>query len=181
MKLLPEWIDRIFARLQGVYGTQFTGKFSRVESGVDVGLLNAKEVWAEELGGFADKPEAIAFALKNLPSDFCPNAIEFRDLCRRAPKKEAPALAYTPTAEDIERARQASKAAAQAVSQAAGAAKVLHWATHPRSHDQLQAIAEAARKDVRFQKCMEQLVKEGIVSSDGRLLLAYRDGAFVKA
>jgi hypothetical protein len=86
--MLPiAWIDKMFARLQGIYGREFTSQFSVIDAnGNDVGMANAKQVWAEELAGFVDKPEAIAFVLKNLP-DRVPNAIKFRDMCRQAPVK----------------------------------------------------------------------------------------------
>ena len=86
--LRRDWVDRMFARLQGVYGREFTSQFSTGldVNGVDLGIENAKQVWAEELGGFAEWPEAIAYALQHLP-ERCPNAIRFRDLCRHAPPK----------------------------------------------------------------------------------------------
>ena len=86
--LRRDWVDRLFARLQGVYGREFTGQFSTGldVNGVDLGIENAKQVWAEELGGFSEWPEAIAYALSHLP-ERCPNAIRFRDLCRHAPPK----------------------------------------------------------------------------------------------
>lgn len=179
MNLPSQWIDRIFARLQGIYGTQFTSKFSRIESGVDVGLLNAKDVWSEELGGFSDRGESIAYALKNLPSDFCPNAIEFRELCRRAPKKEAPALTHKPTAEELDHQRVMAKRLGDAI----GAGKIqdgidTHWATHPRSPAHLAFIFDAANRDHRFKACIEQMVSDGICTAEGRLLRTYRDGAF---
>lgn len=109
-KILPaNWVDKLFARLQGVYGREFTGQFTSVEGGVDIGLLNAKEVWAEELGGFADNPEAIAYALKHLP-DRAPNVIKFRDLCRHAPPKNAgAALVHRLSPEEIEQNQQRIK------------------------------------------------------------------------
>lgn len=182
MNLPPQWIDKIFSRLQGIYGTQFTSKFSRVDSGVDVGLLNAKDVWAEELGGFGDHGEAIGYALKNLPADFCPNAIEFRELCRRAPRKEAPALTHALT--DEERKHQSEMA--KRLGDAIGAGKLqdgidTHWATHPRTKIHLDFIFEAARRDQRFRPCIEQMVDDGICTADGVLLMAYRDRQFVRA
>jgi hypothetical protein len=51
-KLPTEWIERIFMRLHGRFGNQFTDKW-RIgvlnKQGVDIGVLNAKQVWAEEL------------------------------------------------------------------------------------------------------------------------------------
>lgn len=107
LKTLPDsWVDKLFARLQGVYGREFTGQFSQFDAdGNDVGLINAKQVWAEELGGFADHPEALAYALKNLP-DRCPNAIRFRDLCRHAPPKAVQMLDHKMTEEDRERGKE---------------------------------------------------------------------------
>ena len=87
MQTIPSsWVDRIFARLQGVYGREFTGQFSVIDqNGNDAGLENAKTVWAQELGTFAYNSDAIAFALLNLP-ERAPNAIKFKELCRLAPR-----------------------------------------------------------------------------------------------
>ena len=94
------WVDKLFFRLQGVYGRDFMNQFMMVDSnGNDIGLANAKQVWADELGGFSEHPEAIAYALENLPERM-PNAIVFRDLCRKAPRKGYTALEYRLTDED---------------------------------------------------------------------------------
>jgi hypothetical protein len=55
-----------------------------------------------------------------------------------------------------------------------------HWATHPRSVLHLKFIFEAAKKDRRFQLCVDRMVSQGVCTADGRLLLAYRNGAFNK-
>jgi hypothetical protein len=105
--MLPiAWIDRMFARLQGIYGREFTSQFSVIDAnGNDVGMANAKQVWAEELGDFVDNPEAISFALKHLP-DRVPNAIKFRDMCRQAPlKTNYDQLGFTKVAVDDETAK----------------------------------------------------------------------------
>lgn len=105
--MLPNaWVDKMFARLQGIYGREFTSQFSVIDAnGNDVGMANAKQVWAEELGGFVDNPEAIAFALKHLP-DRVPNAIKFRDMCRQAPLKSNPnQLGFSKVAVDDETAK----------------------------------------------------------------------------
>lgn len=101
-KILPaSWVDRLFARLQGVYGREFTGQFSQFDAeGIDIGLLNAKQVWAEELGGFIDHPDALAHALQHLPEK-CPNAIRFRELCRHAPPKNVVQLEHKLTEEQM--------------------------------------------------------------------------------
>lgn len=99
------WVDRLFARLQGVYGRDFMGQFSQVDSsGMDVGIANAKQIWSEELGGFSEYPEAIAYALENLPERM-PNAIVFREICRKAPRKGYTALEYKLTDEDKNNAK----------------------------------------------------------------------------
>lgn len=87
MQTIPNsWVDRIFTRLQGVYGREFTAQFSVIDqNGHDIGLENAKTVWAQELGSFAYNSDAIAFALLNLP-ERAPNAIKFKELCRLAPR-----------------------------------------------------------------------------------------------
>jgi hypothetical protein len=87
MQTIPaSWVDRIFARLQGIYGREFTGQFSVIDNnGNDIGMENAKTVWGQELGCFALNPDAISFALLNLP-DRAPNAIKFKELCRLAPR-----------------------------------------------------------------------------------------------
>jgi len=172
MNLPSQWVERIFARLQGIYGTQFTSKFSRVESGVDVGLLNAKEVWAEELGGFADQGEAIAHALKNLPPDFCPNAMGFRELCRDAAKRiepKVPALTYT---YDQDKAKRFADQLADVVKSANRSSDPVFWATHPKSHLAFEYIrGAAANNPTLFKPCIDHLISEGKVSEDGKHLL----------
>lgn len=102
-RLPDSWVNRIFHRLLGAYGSGFTLKFSKVdETGRDLGFMAAKDVWAEELGGFADNKDAIAYALDNLP-EHCPNVIQFREICRRAPKKEPVALPHIQTPEEKRR------------------------------------------------------------------------------
>ncbi len=99
--LPPAWVDRIFSRLDGVYGGEFAGKFSRVVGGRDEGIEAAKVTWAEELGGFVESPDAIAWALesRNLP-DRAPNLVQFLAVCRTAPRKSVPQLTHTETAEE---------------------------------------------------------------------------------
>ena len=86
-QLPAAWIDKIFARLQGIYGREFTGQFATgMTDGPDPGIQNAKQVWAEELVGFTRFPEAIGYALEHLP-ERAPNCIRFKELCRNAPRK----------------------------------------------------------------------------------------------
>lgn len=182
MTFPEKWIERIFARLQGIYGTQFTSKFSRIDQGVDVGMLNAKATWSGELGNFYDKPEAIAFALDHLPTDHAPNALEFRDICRRAPAKQAPQIDYTPTVEDKEHHRELSKMAVQAVKQQEF--DHLLWAKRPKSQHALNAVY-AAKKQVNRSPALaavfDTLVENGIASDSGKLLKRWADSEWVAA
>ena len=144
-------------------------------------MLNAMAFWAEKLGGFADCPEKIRRVLDNMPPD-PPTLPQFIALCRAAPRREEPALPYRPTAEDQERARQAARAAKEAVS----AGKLnggidTHWATHPRSHRQLDAIFGAAKNDRRYQACIDEMIEKGICTAEGKLLKIYQNQDFVAA
>ena len=173
MNLDSRLIDRIFNRLLGIYGAQFKSKFSVIENGKDVGVSNAKETWAYELRSFRENLEAIAYALENLPTDHAPNAIEFREICRRAPKKEVPALSHTPTAADMERAREMSHKVAAELKPKFDSGIDRHWATHPRSAMQLRMIFDVAKNDARFRPCVAEMVEQGICTDDGKLLKKY--------
>jgi hypothetical protein len=78
-------IDRLFDRLSATYGRQFLNLYE----GMDANAIKA--VWAYELSGFGMRLNAIAWALENLP-ERAPNAIEFRNLARKAPEPEKPRL-----------------------------------------------------------------------------------------
>ena len=173
MNLDSRLVDRIFSRLLGIYGAQFKSKFSVIENGADVGVANAKETWAHELRNFGDNLEAIGYALENLPTDHAPNAIEFRDIARRAPRKEAPALEHKLTEEDHERAKVAAANAAVALKPKFSDGIDQHWATHPRSAMHLRFIFDAAKRDARFQPCIAQMVDKGICTAEGQMLKRY--------
>ena len=85
MSLPASWVDKIFTKLSLAYGRDFVGRWE----GLD--LNDVKSDWGHELSGFTNHPEAIAYALANLPPK-APSVIEFRHLCRRAPVPEAPRL-----------------------------------------------------------------------------------------
>ncbi len=85
MSLPLKAIERLFDRLQTTYGRQFTALYEGLEPAA------VKASWAHELSSYEDRLEAIAFALENLP-ERVPNAIEFRNIARRAPSPEAPRL-----------------------------------------------------------------------------------------
>lgn len=82
-------IDRLFERLTATYGRQFLGMYE----GLDANAI--KTSWAHELSGYAKRLHDVAWALENLP-ERPPNAIEFRNLCRKAPQPETPRLPEPP-------------------------------------------------------------------------------------
>jgi hypothetical protein len=172
MSSLPaSWVEKLFSRLSGIYGTAFTNKFANGKqdrSGKDIGLENAKHVWAEELAGFADMPEAIAKALADLDPDFAPSSRKFLELCRDAAKtirNDRKALSYTPTPEEEERARLAAKKAKEAVQARAGKG-MKQWALDLRAEylagHQLSAIQQKFASEALGEvwmngKCNEKL------------------------
>lgn len=85
MTLPTKAIDRLFERLSATYGASWTRQW------VDVPMNDVKSAWAHELQGFDGHLQSLAWALENLP-ERCPNVIEFRNLCRRAPAPELPKL-----------------------------------------------------------------------------------------
>lgn len=90
--LPPEWVERIFAKLTVRYGTSFRARY------VGVAEQDLHDDWAEQLAGFRQHADAIAYALNNLPEDKAPNVAEFRRLCNQAPPPPvAGLLANIPT------------------------------------------------------------------------------------
>lgn len=85
MSLPMKAIDRLFERLAATYGAQWVRQWA------DVPMTDVKTAWGHELSGFASNLQALAWALENLP-ERCPNVIEFRNICRAAPKPPAPQL-----------------------------------------------------------------------------------------
>lgn len=81
MSLPTKAIDRLFERLGATYGDAWTRKWA------DVPISDVKAAWSHELSSYSDRLAAVAWALENLP-ERCPNAIEFRNLCRLAPMPE---------------------------------------------------------------------------------------------
>jgi len=86
MNLSMKACDHLFNRLLAEYGAQWSKQWQ------DVPIQDAKNAWARELGQYAGRLEAIAYALDNLP-ERAPNAVQFRNLCRSAP---APAVLALP-------------------------------------------------------------------------------------
>ena len=102
------WIGKIFATMQGHYGSRFVNMWKTgdmLQNGQDAGYMNAMHTWAEKLGGFQDHPECIAYVLEGLP-DTPPTLPQFLELCRRAPRKEPLKLGHTLTPDEIKRNKE---------------------------------------------------------------------------
>lgn len=84
MPLPQSWADALIARLAVRYGAAFMRQYG------DADAATVKADWAEVLGGV--RGDAIAYALQYLPADRPPTALQFRDLCLRAPAPAAPRL-----------------------------------------------------------------------------------------
>lgn len=84
MPLPQSWVEALFARLAVRYGTAFLRQYG------DLDPAAVKADWAEVLGGI--RGDAIAYALQQLPVERPPNAMQFRDLARRAPAPTVPQL-----------------------------------------------------------------------------------------
>lgn len=82
------WIEKLFRKLSARYGRAFLGQYD------GVALEDVMADWAEELGGFGARPEALAHAIAHLP-ERAPNVAQFRALCVGAPSA-APALPPVP-------------------------------------------------------------------------------------
>lgn len=76
MSLPASWVDHLFAKLSVRYGAAFLRQWP------DADPVTVKADWAEVLSGFDGA--SIAYALRYLPVT-PPNALQFRDICRRAP------------------------------------------------------------------------------------------------
>lgn len=108
--LKRSWVRKLFAELQGNYGTRFLDMWrSGVTdtNGDDVGLQNAMDMWAEKLAGFRERPDAIRRVLDTLPKH-PPTLPEFVELCRTScPKQEVKALPAPEVPPSVIEARQA--------------------------------------------------------------------------
>lgn len=157
------WVERIFLRLQGVYGTQFTGKYLTGEliNGRDIGYENAMHVWGDELSGFSNNGEAIAYALAHLDSKFPPNVKEFAEICRRAPKPE---LAKLPAPEA--RPEKVAEFASSVKTVTNKKKDFIGWARRPKSEIAFNSVLVLAKTDSCFAEIIEDLRAAGHVVGD---------------
>lgn len=96
MALPASWVDNLFGRLTVRYGAAFLRQWP------DVDLAAVKADWADVLDGISG--DSIGYALRYLPV-LPPNAMQFRDVCRRAPVPEVPQLADDGVRADPEHVR----------------------------------------------------------------------------
>lgn len=85
MPLPLQAVDHVIERLHATYGMEWVRKWDGLEPQA------VKTIWMNELDSFASSMGRIVWALENLPAR-CPNAVEFRHLCRQAPAPDEPAL-----------------------------------------------------------------------------------------
>jgi hypothetical protein len=179
--------------MQGRYGSKWidlwrTGETD--EQGYDTGMSNAMQMWAQDLSGFADKPQCIQYALDAMSANpFPPTLPEFREVCRdhaRRSANESPKkLGYKMTEEDREKQAEMASYVAAAVKSmpkrdedSAG----LFWATNPRSQFAAsQVCLEAADGNAAMRRIKGELVAQGILSSDGKLLKKWDGTQFIPA
>lgn len=94
-KRLPDsWVQKIFATMQGHYGTRFLNMWKTgqiLPDGSDAGMINAMNHWAEKLGGYVDHKETLRRALDNLPPD-PPSLPAFLEHLRRSYVPAEPVL-----------------------------------------------------------------------------------------
>ena len=81
MSLRLDAVDRLFDRLAATYGREWFGMWTGVDGAA------VKALWSHELASYSERMDAIAWALENLPTK-CPNSIEFKNLCRQAPRPD---------------------------------------------------------------------------------------------
>jgi len=86
MSLPIAWVDKIFTKLTLLYGREFVARWEGMT------IADVKTDWRHELAGFEHHPEAIHFALQNLPPEKPPTVLQFRDMARRAPAPDVPRL-----------------------------------------------------------------------------------------
>ena len=170
-------IDRLFAEMAAMYGA----KFADLWAGCNI--EDVKAMWVEKLKPFAAHAGVIQSAMKALEYQPNPPTLPvFLGLCRDAMRhvdtSPPSALPHKLTAEDHERARQTAEEVSRVVKPINGEGFNRHWATHPQCDRHLRFILEAATRDARFAACVTEMVRDGICTADGKLLKAYRDGAW---
>lgn len=127
--LPASWVDRIWDRMQGRYGSLWLDRWRSGQTvdvagqPMDAGILNAKRVWCDELGGFAERGDVISAALTACGSRPLPPTLpEFLQACRDAARTRGsatPRLEHTPSTEDWLRTRETARRVLGSVSRLA--------------------------------------------------------------
>lgn len=104
-RLPDKWVQRIFATMQGHYGTRFLNMWKTgqvLPDGNDAGVVNAMNHWAEKLGGYVNHPETLKRALEHLPVE-PPSLPQFMELLRQSyvPPPPSQLLTRQYTAEEL--------------------------------------------------------------------------------
>jgi hypothetical protein len=145
----PLALDRLFERLGAVYGGSFRVLWSAAP------IEDVKKVWSAELGSMDLK--AIAWALQNLP-ERCPNSIEFRNLCKQAPRPDVFVLPMqAPVTEEGKRLAKQTFAALNLYGDP------LAWCKRPKSQKAVEFLVIGAQKDNRLRTILRQhMENEGV-------------------
>jgi len=101
---LVELMGKVLRRMVATYGKRFWSQYQGADE------ADVRVIWARELAGYVGQQRAVAWAFENLPED-PPNAIGFRNLCRRCPPLptvviEAPAVDPAIVARELQRSAQ---------------------------------------------------------------------------
>lgn len=103
MTLHRDWVDMIHTKLLLTYGKRFTDQYAGLQP------EHVKADWALELAHVT--AEGIKHALHNLPREWPPTVLQFRDLCNRRPEHVThhllPVKGRKPTPEEAQRLRNA--------------------------------------------------------------------------
>ena len=93
--MLPSNVmDRLFTRMSMVYGTEWSNRWRGIPE------EEVKESWSKELSSVS--VEELTWAVKNLPVH-APNLIQFKELCRQAPKKtEIPVVEWNGRTDEVQ-------------------------------------------------------------------------------
>lgn len=161
--------------MHGRYGALWLDRWRTGDTdqdGVDRGIANAMAVWGEELAGFADRPDCIAYALSAYVADFPPTLPQFLELCRthaRRVSADSLKLAHKQTDEEREQAKRAAEKIAGAFAKPQGFDPLL-WAKPPASQIAVDAIVTEAKNGNRvLSEILADLVDRGIVTAAGKL------------
>ncbi|MBR0568379.1 hypothetical protein J5J83_19835 [Azoarcus sp. L1K30] len=148
------WVQKIFAELQGSYGSRFLDMWrsgQALPDGTDAGIENAMRQWGEKLSGFEDQPERIRRVLDALPLH-PPTLPEFVALCRQQQAEQRTALPPPRVPREVAKAR-AEQLARTAKRIAAQPTDGLAWA---RKQPTRMAVAGSA-----WERNIVELAEEG--------------------